>query len=956
MISTTVSLILDIKRIHGNITNVVLVHDHVSDHYDFVKYANSSTFPIIYNNRSSKSELLELLTKHFSRIERIAFVSHFSENPMFLDNSPMFESVPFLNSLAQTFTISHFDFLACSTLLNPSWTAFYSQLSNVIVGASDDFTGNRSSDWIMENTGENIQPVYFTDMILTYPFSLDGMVNIGSFYFMLTSSDNSATVIYNYSYNTSLLVAVIPASISFMGITYNVTGIGAYAFEYSSRMTSVTIPNSIVTISQRAFYSCPRLTSVTIPNSVTTIEASAFYDCIRLSSVIIGDSVTTIGSYAFDSTALISVTIPGSVTSIGDCAFGNTTLTSISVHLTNAHFSSENGILFNADKTRLIQCPRAKLGDYTIPDGVTTIGVRAFNWSYLSSITIPSSVVTFEDCAFLMCNQLTNIIIPSSVTIIGTSMFQSCSNLTSVTMPNSINTIGDYAFAGCSALASVIIPSNVETIGRAAFRNSGLTSVIIPRSVITIGREAFAGCSQMTTIDVNVLNPNYYSENGVLFTFDKTTLIQYPANKPGAYTIPNSVTVIGLYSFLGSSLASVKIPNSVVTIEESAFQECYTLTSVIIPNSVRTIGRNTFTNSKLMYIKITSSIIDIGQYALFGLSSLISVTFSNYNKDTVNAGALLDDSNKIVLFSNLVDESEINSSFLSHLQGYDTYIQFGDGPSITIPGDTTTIDAYAYQGCSWITSVTIPNNVTLIDDNAFQGCTGLTSIAIPDTVTTIGKYAFANSGLIEVTIPGNVITIGNCAFQECSNLNSIVFLKNTKSISIGSVFITNACTVTFHNTSNESEINDGLLLNLNNYSATILYRVIVSNACLIAGTPIVTDQGIIDIDKLIPSVHTIRGMQIRDVLRTRLNQDFLIEFPPNSLYDNVPSQHIYMTANHCVYFKGCMVPASFFTNVRRISYKGEILYNVLLDTHDKMVVSNMIVETLSPDKYKSIMR
>ena len=380
----SIDLVFDATRVNDNITNIILVHDNVNDHSDFVKYANPSTFPIVYNSRSSKSDLLALLTKHFTHIERIAFVSHFSENPVFLDNSPLFESVPFLNSLAQTFTVSHFDFLACSTLLNPSWTAFYSQLSNVIVGASDDFTGNRSSDWIMENTGENIQPVYFTDMIFTYPFSLDGMVNIGSFYFMLTSSDNSATVIHNYSYKTGLITAVIPASINFIGTIYNVTGISAYAFEYSNKMTSVTIPNSIITIGKGAFYSCPLLSSVTIPSSVTTIGESAFYECLQLSSVVIGDNVTSIGTYAFDYTVLTSVAIPGSVTSIGYGAFGNEKLMSISVHLTNAHYSSENGVLFNADKTRLIQYPRAKLGGYIIPNGVTTIGIRAFNYSYLS--------------------------------------------------------------------------------------------------------------------------------------------------------------------------------------------------------------------------------------------------------------------------------------------------------------------------------------------------------------------------------------------------------------------------------------------------------------------------------------------------------------------------------------------------------------------------------------------
>jgi hypothetical protein len=181
-------------------------------------------------------------------------------------------------------------------------------------------------------------------------------------------------------------------------------------------------------------------------------------------------------------------------------------------------------------------------------------------------------------------------------------------------------------------------------------------------------------------------------------------------------------------------------------------------------------------------------------------------------------------------------------------------------------------------------------------------------------------------------------------------------MKNTKDMNIGTSFITKTITVTFHNTSNESEINNTLLLNLTNYNASIQYIVAVSNACLIAGTPVVTDQGLIDVDKLIPFVHTIRGMQIHDILRTRLNQKFLVQFQPHSLYENVPNQVTCMSANHSVFFKGYMVPAYYFTNAERIPYNGETLYNVLLETHEKMIVNNMILETLHPDKYRSIMQ
>ena len=136
--------------------------------------------------------------------------------------------------------------------------------------------------------------------------------------------------------------------------------------------------------------------------------------------------------------------------------------------------------------------------------------------------------------------------------------------------------------------------------------------------------------------------------------------------------------------------------------------------------------------------------------------------------------------------------------------------------------------------------------------------------------------------------------------------------------------------------------------NTNNVTANTR-NVPVTNACFVKGTPVLTDQGIIAIDRIVPSVHTIRGMKIVDVLRTRLKEKALYRFEKDALYKNVPNQATTMSPNHCVFYNGKMRRAKeFLNNVTKIEYKGEILYNVLLETHDKMVVNNMIVETLCP--------
>ena len=181
---------------------------------------------------------------------------------------------------------------------------------------------------------------------------------------------NGVTIYYNYMNNgTELAVTflgsgygsyqgnvVIPASVTYTEKTYPVTSIGALAFYECSRLTSVTIPNSVTSIGYQAFYGCSGLTSVsigssvtsievgafsgcsgltsvTIPNSVTHIEDYAFHGCSGLTSITIGNSVTSIGEYAFwGCTGLTSVIIPNSVTSIGECAFyGCKSLTSVTI-------------------------------------------------------------------------------------------------------------------------------------------------------------------------------------------------------------------------------------------------------------------------------------------------------------------------------------------------------------------------------------------------------------------------------------------------------------------------------------------------------------------------------------------------------------------------------------------------------------------------------------------------
>jgi len=228
-----------------------------------------------------------------------------------------------------------------------------------------------------------------------------------------------------------------------------------------------------------------------------------------------------------------------------------------------------------------------------------------------------------------------------------------------------VTSIGKYAFYKCSGLTSVTIPNSVTSIGISAFYNcSGLTSVTIGNSVTSIGNSAFSNCSGLISIIVDESNPSFSSIEGILYNNDATTLIYCPITKK-TVTIPNSVTSIDYSAFYGcSGLTSVTIPNSVTSIGNYAFYGCSGLTSVTIPNSVTSIGQRVFENC----------------------SGLTSVTIGN---------------------------------------------------------SVTSIGYYAFSGCYGLTSVTIPNSVTTIVQSAFSNCRGLTSVTIGNSVTSIGKYAFS---------------------------------------------------------------------------------------------------------------------------------------------------------------------------------------------------------------------
>ena len=512
------------------------------------------------------------------------------------------------------------------------------------------------------------------------------------------------------------LLSVIPAhALQFGDFTYNPTNSGTMVTGYTGAGGVVIIPETIdgqpvTSIGQNAFQYKTSLTTVTIPNSMTSIGSSAFLGCSGLTSLTIGDGVTSIGQSAFyNCTKLTGVSLPNSVTSIGYNAFNNcTSLTSVSIGAVIDSNGIKNSYVFSG-------CVNLK------------------------NLTIVSGAVNISQNSSLSSLGLTNVTIGNSVTSIEDSAFRGYSSLTSVTIGNGVTSIGNLAFDGCTSLTKITIPSSVTSIGSNVFNNCGILNAI--------------------TVDLD--NSNFSSVSGVFFNKSQTTLIRYPANRPGtAYTIPASVLDVGESAFQSCPrLTSVMISNSVTSIGQSAFKNCISLSSLTIPDSVTNIGDGAFYGcTSLTSVSMPNSVTSIGDHAFYGCSGLTSLTMPN-------------------------SVTSIRNNAFYGCSGL---------TSVTIPNSVTSIGNNAFLGCSGLPSVTIPDSVTSIGSQAFNNCSGLTSVTIGKGVTSIGNSAFSNcSGLTSVTIGNGVTSIGNSAFSNCSGLTSVTIGNGVTSIEFNSF---NNCT------------------------------------------------------------------------------------------------------------------------------------------------------------------
>lgn len=600
--------------------------------------------------------------------------------------------------------------------------------------------------------GNPISP--FTEMEVKKVVVEDGVTRIGTDTFYnctnlerITISNTVTYIGSNSFYNC--------ASLTYINLPDGLTSIEPHTFSYCSSLTSITFPDSLTEISQSAFSYCTRLTNMIIPNKVTKIRPYAFSDCTNLTNVSIGDGVTYIGSEAFKNckkltdilvpygvktidrnafsgcSNLKTILIPDTVTKIENDVFYNcTSLIEILVDSNNPNYSSKDGVLFNKDKTALIQYPVGKTNYYyKIPDSVTDIQKYAFTGcKNITSLSIPASA-NISSGSFSGCTEITNIVISKGTgTMVyneqNTPWFIARNNKLNITIENGVTNIWYEAFKSCVGLASITIPNSVTRIDSKAFYNcKSLVSVIIPDSVTIIGESVFSGCTSLESV-----------------------------------TVGSGLTSIGNGTFSGcTSLVNVILPDSLISTGGGAFSDCTSLTSITLPDSVTMIDHNTFRDcSSLNSITIPDNVTTIDSDAFYGCSSLVNITIPN-------------------------NVTTIGSSAFGSCSGL---------TSIIIPNSVTSIGSFAFTYCYSLASIIIPDSITSIESGMFQSCKSLTNITIPYGTTSIGHATFSGcSSLKNVSIPDSVISIGDNAFYKCNNIKDVYYSGTEdqwKKIRIGS--------------------------------------------------------------------------------------------------------------------------------------------------------------------------
>lgn len=573
---------------------------------------------------------------------------------------------------------------------------------------------------------------------------------------------------------------VIPETID----GYTVTSIGSEAFRGNNRLREIVLPDTLTAIEDYAFADCPRLLSIAIPENVTIIGKNAFENDSRLAEVIVATeaALESIGERAFAYCGTLQrFDIPDNLQEItGSAFYGASSMHQITAADNCQNFEIvDNALCSKGEQQTLVYYPAALMGEYAVPEEVSSVGEYAFSQSRLSAVQLHAGISSLNVGSFTEAN-IMQITLPAGITEIPEKCFEKCRELTAVTLPDGLVNVKDEAFSSCESLVTINFPESLTEIGNRAFSdNSSLSEISCGTSRLQkIGSFAFSACFSLTDIR---------------FIGEKIEIISQGAfsgcRSLTEVTLPLSLRVLeqGAFQYC-TDLAQVQFADGIVLanredtsaydyaeniLSYALFNQCTHLQQIQIPASIEILDGYCLGATGLTSIEIGTGIKEIRPAALVSCINLTQITVAEDNPTHYATD------NVLYTVETTVDETTQEEATEVVLNTFPA----GLGGTFTVPAGVKHIGNHAFACNMKLTAVTLNSELRTIRNSAFYATFNLNTVNYQDGLVEIGSNAFNHCrSLTAQEFPASLQTIGPYAFEYCSGLKEVIFSKDLISI------------------------------------------------------------------------------------------------------------------------------------------------------------------------------
>ena len=659
---------------------------------------------------------------------------------------------------------------------------------------------------------------------------------------------------------------VIPSTIVYNNKVYTVTSIASHAFYQNTEIQRVHLPETIRSIGAAAFYWCINLESINIPNQVSLIGSHTFTLCRKLKKLTLPNGISEIGGGAFaDCQGLTEINIPGNCTSIGNEAFrwcislrkliledGEETLNLGYTHDLSLDYSGQDVAKYRG---MFGDCPIETLylgRNMSLPEVSGKVYAPFFCYTNYCTNTTGSQIRTGKRFAQVEFGE--------TMTEIPTELFWLCWIENEIQLPSKLRSIGEQAFynesGGYGTLnqSSLVFPATLQAVGANAFTNCTKIEIIQCEGTTPpdIGdytySHPFWNCKIMFVVPggagdnyredenwsryaiydpadelytVNVKTPGTLYDR--LIAQDAQPLKVYRLKLKGTLNADDWTVISGMSDlheidlselsidqlpsgqFTGNkSLVSIKLPQTLSSLEDNAFNGCSYLSGTIsIPASCTNIGSNAFYKTRIEEIVANNSgALTIGAGAFKNCYYLSNSILSLKGIDTTIGGNAFAYTNiqKVVIGEGVVVGKEAfeHCENLQELTFEDGVKEIGDWAfssclnlgKVSFDGIVQTLGASPFTGCNNISEVNIPSveewcqlTFPSAESNPIHsgaslkiGGNEVVDIQLPSNIQKIGNYAFYNcKSLKSISFGSEIHEIGDCAFYNCGSLESVTF-------------------------------------------------------------------------------------------------------------------------------------------------------------------------------------